>query len=409
VSDPADPANPFGELLGDLLKLIGAAQGSGAAPWFDSARALAHSVATDNAPEPNADPLVRIRLEELARVAELHVSAVTGRSVGSGDHPLTYSAVSRGTWAAKTLEAWQPYIRRMVAAQEAMTENPMSGLAGLSALGELDVGAEGDAGAGIQELLGRFAATMGPAILGLQFGSAAGHLAHHALGQYALPIPWPEGGELVLVPDNIAAFAESWSLPLDETQLWVCVRELTAHSVLTLPHVAGRLRELLEASTVDAVAAQRGLAEQLGASADPDLFRQLMSDPESVFADLLTPSEHPSSAQLTAVTTAFGGYVDHVTGAIATGLTGSASALREAWHRHRASESRGEQVAAGLFGLDLGAGEVDRGAAFVRGVLERAGEEGLARLWTSAKTLPTPAEVDAPGLWLERIDLPDES
>jgi uncharacterized protein (DUF2342 family) len=43
----------------------------------------------------------------------------------------------------------------------------------------------------------------------------------------------------------------------------------------------------------------------------------------------------------------------------------------------------------------------------VRGVLERAGDEGLSRLWHSERELPTPAEVDAPGLWLERIDLPD--
>jgi uncharacterized protein (DUF2342 family) len=44
---------------------------------------------------------------------------------------------------------------------------------------------------------------------------------------------------------------------------------------------------------------------------------------------------------------------------------------------------------------------------FVRGVVERAGEEGLVRLWHSGKELPTPAELNAPGLWLARIDLPD--
>jgi uncharacterized protein (DUF2342 family) len=40
-------------------------------------------------------------------------------------------------------------------------------------------------------------------------------------------------------------------------------------------------------------------------------------------------------------------------------------------------------------------------------VFERAGEDGVARLWHSAKDLPTPAELDAPGLWLARIDLPE--
>jgi uncharacterized protein (DUF2342 family) len=37
--------------------------------------------------------------------------------------------------------------------------------------------------------------------------------------------------------------------------------------------------------------------------------------------------------------------------------------------------------------------------------LERAGEGELSRLWESPAGLPTPAEIDAPGLWLARIDL----
>ena len=44
----------------------------------------------------------------------------------------------------------------------------------------------------------------------------------------------------------------------------------------------------------------------------------------------------------------------------------------------------------------------------MRGVVERAGDEALARLWVSPRELPTPAEVDAPGLWLARIELPEE-
>ena len=42
------------------------------------------------------------------------------------------------------------------------------------------------------------------------------------------------------------------------------------------------------------------------------------------------------------------------------------------------------------------------------GVVERAGEDGLARLWEAERTLPTPAEIDAPGLWLARIELPED-
>jgi uncharacterized protein (DUF2342 family) len=43
----------------------------------------------------------------------------------------------------------------------------------------------------------------------------------------------------------------------------------------------------------------------------------------------------------------------------------------------------------------------------VQGVIERKGEDALTRLWSDELDLPTPAEVDAPGLWLARIGLMD--
>jgi uncharacterized protein (DUF2342 family) len=75
--------------------------------------------------------------------------------------------------------------------------------------------------------------------------------------------------------------------------------------------------------------------------------------------------------------------------------------------RRRAGASDGERFAARLLGLEVGRRQYERGTAFVEGVVERAGEEGLARLWHSERELPTAAELDAPGLWLARIDLPD--
>jgi uncharacterized protein (DUF2342 family) len=88
-------------------------------------------------------------------------------------------------------------------------------------------------------------------------------------------------------------------------------------------------------------------------------------------------------------------------------LTSSPAALREAWYRYRVEDTKGEQAFAGLFGLNVGQAEVDRGANFIEGVVERAGEDALARLWADEDDLPTPAEVDAPGLWLARIGLLD--
>ena len=99
--------------------------------------------------------------------------------------------------------------------------------------------------------------------------------------------------------------------------------------------------------------------------------------------------------------------MDHVTSTIAETLTSQPAALREAWYRYRIEEGKGEQAFAGLFGLNVGQDEVDRGRAFVNGVIERKGADALTRLWSDELDLPTPAEVDAPGLWLARIGLLD--
>ncbi len=393
--NPEDPDNPFSGLLGDLLKVIGSGARGGATPWLDAARALAQGVATDGV-ESNVDPLQRIKLEELARVVELHVEGATGLPMA--ERTYTFVPVGRGAWANRALDGWRPWLERMVAAIEAAPRPPMEGL-----------GTE-DAPEGLQALLGQFASTMGPIMVGLQFGSAIGHLARQALGQYALIVPWPSSSELLVVPDNVAAFAADWSLDEDATLLWVCAHELTVQLVLDRPHVAERLSELLDASLTESMAAQQGLAERLGSlDTGPESLQQMMSDPEALLADLLTPGSRATSDRLSSVVAALSGYVDHATSQIAQAITGSAGPLSEAWYRYSVADHRGRQAAAALFGFDVGRAQVDRGASFVRGVLERAGEQGLARLLTSAKTLPTPAEVDAPGLWLERIDLPEDS
>ena len=164
-------------------------------------------------------------------VAELHVAAATGITSNAGG--ISFEAVGPGQWSFRVLEAYRPVLKSMVEAQQ----QGAAAVPGSMDLSELDP--EGTDGLG--GLLGQFALTLGPVFLGMQFGSAAGHLARRAFGQYALPLPWPESSTLLLVPGNVARFADDWSLPLQEVQLWVCLRELTMHAVLTRPGVRSSL------------------------------------------------------------------------------------------------------------------------------------------------------------------------
>src|SRR5581483_11438344 len=221
-----DPDNPMGGLLGDLLKVIGSAPGAGDT-WFDAARTLALGVATDGGTDEPVDPLVRIAFEELARVAELHVADAMGISLAADGATVAFDAVGPGMWSFRALEAYRTTLQSMIDAQR-------QGAAAVPPLGDLgDLRGPDDAtDGGLGALLGQFALTLGPVLLGMQFGSAAGHLARRAFGQYALPLPWTASNSLLLVPANVARFAQDWSLSLQEVQLWVCVRELSMHAVL---------------------------------------------------------------------------------------------------------------------------------------------------------------------------------
>ena len=44
-----------------------------------------------------------------------------------------------------------------------------------------------------------------------------------------------------------------------------------------------------------------------------------------------------------------------------------------------------------------------RGKAFVQGIVDRSGESELTRLLRLPDSIPTPSEVDAPGLWIARV------
>jgi putative hydrolase len=274
-------------------------------------------------------------------------------------------------------------------------------------LGPEDLGPEAAPAGGAADLVGRWMATMGPIMTSLQLGSAVGHLAQGTFGQYELPIPRPSTTSLLVVPGNVESFVRDWSLSSDEVRLWVCLREMTTHAVVTRPHVAERLRGLMTEAVRGMGGDTDALADRLQGldPSDPESLQRMFGDPDSFLGGDLPPERQRVSDDLIAITTALLGYVEHILDRAGERLLGERTALAEAWRRRQVDRENTNRSAELLVGLDLSPAQAERGTQFVQGVLERAGEEGLARLWSAPHTLPTPAEVDAPGLWLERITL----
>jgi putative hydrolase len=390
MSSPSSPGgNPFENMLGDLLRVLGQA---GNVQW-ELARQMASSAVTDGDPEPNVDPLERIRLEELLKVAELHVGETTGMRTSEGVAPVSVRPVRRIDWALASLDSWKPLLepltRAPVAGEQAEDDESANRLTGLLAS------------------LGRM---VGPAMSGLLLGSSVGHLARRALGQYDFPIPRSANDELMVVPANVAAFASDWSLPHDDVRLWICTSEVAHHAVLIRPEIRRRMEELLTSYVT-------GYQQHFDPSAledsltgvdlnDLSSLDQVLSEGAVGQSSEDTPAQAETRAALEALVEALEGYVDWVTETVGRRLMPSQRALSEALRRRRVERPSGERFVERTFGLKLGQEQFDRGSAFVAGVIERAGEGALGRLWESARNIPTPSEIVAPGLWLERIELP---
>jgi putative hydrolase len=414
VSEPGSP-DPFERfpLFGDMAKLFG--QGGRGVPW-DAARSLALAVATDNQSEPNVDPIERIKLEQLARVAELHIANVTGLSTTMTGRELKVLPVNRGHWAQRTLEDYRPLLEKLAGS---LGSPNMGGLGGSD-----DAGSEltpDDAGFGFGEdpddqlaaMLGPMIQAMQPMMVAMTAGSMVGHLARRSFGQYDLPIPRTPSDELLILVPNLDAFGEEWSLPADDLRLWICLHEIAHHTVLGVPHVRERLEQLLTRYTTSFRTDPQALEEHLGdidLSGGPESLaglQQVLGEPGALLGAIQSDEQRALLPQLEALVAVVVGVVDHVMDEVGAKLISSYGMLTEALRRRRVETAEADRFVERLLGLELTQATYDRGSRFVAGVIERAGPGGLARLWEGDRMIPSPPEVDAPGLWLARIDLPD--
>lgn len=399
ADDSDDAVNPFEGLpmFGDLSRAL---SGQGPLNW-DAARQFALLTASGGVGLPgtpgydpgaaghlaNVDPSVRIKYGELAAIARPHVADVMQLEVPDRE----VEVATPGQWAQQTLEAYRPLFDDMAtslgrsdAVPDEMASDPMAQM--MAGLGKL----------------------MAPAMLGMAVGSMVGNLARRVFGVYDLPIPRATPA-LVLIPSTIDEFADQWEIDIDELRLWVLSHELAGLALLSRPHIADHLRTLVQqhvgAFEPDASAMTDKLQTLDIDQTDPmAAMQQAFGDPEMLLGAVRSQRQVDLEPQLDAAVAVTVGVIDWVVDAVAVRLIGgSALQIAEAARRRRNHTGPDDLFVERLLGIRLGAAQTMRGKAFVQGVVDRAGEGGLEPLFTDAGAVPTPNEVDAPGLWLARV------
>ncbi len=394
---------PFSELMRNIAHMF---TSQGPLNWEVAAQ-MAQWAATEGQTEPNPDPVWRVRLEELLRVAEMHVAEATGLEWPSAGLS-SVVAITRAEWAKRSLEDWHGLFEtlalRLVPGREGNDPNS----AGI--LFPAIAPADEQSGDPLSSLFAGLPQMLGPFLVALQVGSMVGQLATRAMGQFDPLVPRPYRSEIVVVTSTVERFAGEWSLPQDDVRMWLCLHETLHRAVLGQSCVLEKLSALVR-SYVDAFTPQTDPIEARLADLDiSDMagMQAAFADPSALLAGMQNDRQKTIQEQLRAVLCALSGYVDYQMDKIGRRLVGSYPAVSEALRRRRLEETPGTTILAQLFGITLAQEDYEAARAFAGGVLERGGDASLARLWTSEQNLPTPAELTAPGLWLARIDLPND-
>jgi putative hydrolase len=397
MSDDLPPdGDPFGGIpfLGELMKML---QGQ-ATGGVDAARQLARSIANDGESEPNIDPADRIAVENLVRVAELQVQNATDLPVARSG-ALRATVANRSQWADQTIDDYRSLFEALAAGMTASMGTPD------------DLPADDP----MAQMMASLSQMMGPMMLGMTTGSMVGNLARSALGGYSLPVPRPPDAPILVLLPNLDHFSAEWSLDRDDVRLWVCLHEVAHHAVINVPHVRERLTDLLQRHARSFERDPESLGQAFGdtdLSAGPEALAELqetLGDPDAILGAVRSAEQEALQPELTALVASITGYVDHIMDRIGAPLIGSYAMLTEALRRRRVEADASDRFVERILGLELDRTHYERGRDFVAGIAERAGDDGVNRLFSDPAHLPTPNEVDAPGLWLARIDLPDET
>lgn len=388
---PFDPSE-FENLGLDLSQLFQSLQSSGPINW-EVARQVAAMTATSDdegnqVEEPSIDLDEIEAFNELARAAQTQVVSAT-------DLASTFSTpvqvTNRKGWTELHVNALRvPLERFALNMSEAIQPS------------DFDLPSE----PGSEPSMGEVVRMLAPVMLGVQAGSMIGFLAQRALGRYDWPLPTSDEPSLCFVAPNINAFGEEWSLPIEDLRFYVALHEVIHAACRSVPWVRETLLSLCTTYMSQFEINSQVLEEQFGEfnPENPEM-QELMQDPNALLGSMQTEAQSVTQQKLHSFVSVIEGYADFVLNQLASPLIPNFSMIHEAMQRHRVERGQAERFVESLLGLSLPREAYERGEAFCAGVVSRAELTGLNRLWESAEMFPTESEIDAPGLWLARIEL----
>lgn len=328
-------------------------------------------------------------LRELASRSEEHVRAYTGLHADT-PRPTPVIVVDRNGWVQANADAFRQVLSPLteklehrVAERRAHAETP------------------------------GMASSVSARMTGLEAGALLAFLSGKVLGQFD-PF-WVDGsespngaggpaGRLLLVAPNVVHVERELGVDPRDFRMWVCLHEETHRVQFTAvpwlrDHLRGQIRLFLEQTELDPGA----LANQLRSGVD-QMLRAVRGEQEVSLIDVVqTPDQRAILDRLTAVMSLLEGHADVVMDGVGPQVIPSVAQIRERFQQRRSGGGWFDQLLKRVLGLDAKLRQYREGAAFVRHIVDRVGQDGFNAVWESPDNLPTRTEITDPEAWVRRV------
>ncbi|RYG76068.1 zinc-dependent metalloprotease [Yimella sp. RIT 621] len=352
---------------------------------IDAARDVARrTVSTDG--DPSVSAATAKDVDQVVMVANLWLDQVTDfASTGAG------KAWSRSEWVEATMPTWRRLVEPISDAVNAAVMRAMRDQIGN--LGAEQFGMPPQMMGQLEPMLGR----MSSAVFSMQLGQAVGTLAGELVTGTEVGLPLVEGNPVVIMPTNVAAFADGLGMDAGEIHLYLAVREAARTRLFqNVPWLGPALIAAVQSYAADISIDTEAIDEAMRNAdmQDPAALQESISG--SIFRPEPSEAQKRTLAHLETLLALVEGWVDTVSDRAVRPHLPHADALSEAVRRRRATGGPAEKVFASLVGLELRPRRMRDAANLFAALEDSKGTAGRDGAWKHPDLAPGADDLDDP-------------
>ena len=247
----------------------------------------------------------------------------------------------------------------------------------------------------------RLAQSVGSRVTGVEVGGLLGFLAGKVLGQFD-PF-FPPSGRLLLVAPNVVHVERELGVEPHDFRLWVCLHEETHRVQFTAvpwlgDHLLGEMHAIAETLEPSGL-----LEDGFGRIAEALRTARQSGQGGSLLDAVSSPEQKEIVDRITGVMSLLEGHADVVMDGVGPTVIPTVADIRRRFNKRRKGVGVLDRTLRRMLGLDAKMAQYRDGAAFVRGVVDKAGMAEFNAVWERPENLPTKAEIGDPSAWISRV------